>query len=221
MVRRGFCPSNGTFGFPSLVSLVRHFLLWAARAPGLLMPSPFGSDLSPHSVLTCLPSLLPAEQRCLREHLELVVLHPPHHHRLLFYAEPRAGCAVRVSLCYSPVPLSLVIFFPGRSHRSFVLVLRAENRPLSLLVSKPCTVVQVVHCWGNPVKGLVEAAIQPRLDSPHCAPGLEPPLPRGRRVSFQFRPHSEGFLKFFRPTTHHTEKCYRALLSIIYILKKQ
>lgn len=155
MVRRGFCPSNGTCGFPSLVSLVLHFSLWAARAPRLHRSRTFEKQ-SPrrtrtppaltfrvrhesHSVLTCLPSLLPAEQRCLREHLELVVLHPPHHHRLLFYAEPRAGCAVRVSLCSSPVPLSLVIFFPGRSHRSFVLVLQAENRPLSLLLSKPFT----------------------------------------------------------------------------------
>ncbi|KAK2510956.1 hypothetical protein Q9966_016776 [Columba livia] len=39
------------------------------------------------------PALL--QQRRLREHLELALLHPPHHHRLLFYAEPRAGGAVR------------------------------------------------------------------------------------------------------------------------------
>ncbi len=36
-------------------------------------------------------------QRCLREHVELAVLHPPHHHRLLLHAQPGVRCAVRVS----------------------------------------------------------------------------------------------------------------------------
>lgn len=133
-VRRGLCPSSGTPGFPPLLRPVRHLPLWAARAPRLHRLKTFGkwipgSTRTPpaptclvrpeaHSVFTCLPSFPPTEQRCLREHLELVVLHPPHHHRLLFYAEPCAGCAVRVSLCYSPTPLPLVIF-PGRDHQSF------------------------------------------------------------------------------------------------------
>lgn len=60
-----------------------------------------------HSVLTWFPSLPSTEQRRLREHLELVILHPSHHHRLLFYAEPRAGCAVRVSLCSFTILFSL------------------------------------------------------------------------------------------------------------------
>lgn len=36
-------------------------------------------------------------QRCLREHVELAVLHPPHHHWLLLHAQPGVRCAVRVS----------------------------------------------------------------------------------------------------------------------------
>lgn len=124
-------------GFLPLVGPVFHFFLWTIRALGLhkprtfeerasgeqelLLPPPVRSNLSPTQCSPdfC-PHLPPAEQRRLREHLELVVLHPPHHHRLLFYAEPRSGCAVRVSLCHSPLPSSqdkaMEAFFhsPGR-----------------------------------------------------------------------------------------------------------
>lgn len=136
-------------GSPPMVRPVLHLPLWAASAPELHGLKTFGkysprrtrSPPTPtcpvrpesNSVFTCLPSSPPSEQRCLREHLELVVLHPPHHHRLLFYAEPRAGCAVGVSLCCSPIPLSLssspqggaikalFSFPPGRDHSSLAL----------------------------------------------------------------------------------------------------
>lgn len=100
------------------------------------------------------PALLPpAEQRRLREHLELVVLHPPHHHRLLFYAEPRAGRAVRVSLrCPRPRPphqrpprkrpAKACLHSPRRE--------QASTRALGYQtgISKPCLGAQVAHCWG-------------------------------------------------------------------------
>lgn len=33
--------------------------------------------------------------------MELDVLHPSHHHWILLYAQPGAGCVVRVSVCMS------------------------------------------------------------------------------------------------------------------------
>lgn len=36
-------------------------------------------------------------QRCLREYVELAVLHHTHHHRFLLHAQPGAGCPVGVS----------------------------------------------------------------------------------------------------------------------------
>lgn len=137
MVRRGLGPSSGTSGFPPngpscapLTSLGCQ----SSRTPRVkgvweIQPRRTRSPLTPtcpvgpesNSLFICLPSSPPTEQRCLREHLELVVLHPPHHHRLLFYAEPRAGCAVGVSLCCFPI-VSHVFFFPGRGHQSFVFI---------------------------------------------------------------------------------------------------
>lgn len=38
-----------------------------------------------------------SDQWCSWEHLELALLHPPHHHRILLHAQPGAGCPVRVS----------------------------------------------------------------------------------------------------------------------------
>lgn len=184
------------------------------------------SPVRPESNLefTCLPSSPPTEQRCLREHLELVVLHPPHHHRLLFYAEPRAGCAVRVSLCCSPIPLSwssssqegairaLFSFCPGREILPLLWVSQT-------VISKPCIVCGLCRA-GEPSKGTRGGAeIQPRLDSPHGVPGIELPLPRERGASSNADLSFRRFAQMFQ--TYNTRKFYRILLSIIYQKDKQ
>lgn len=46
------------------------------------------------SVCVCVIS----EQRCLRECMELDVLHPAYNHWLLLHAQPGTGCVVRVSV---------------------------------------------------------------------------------------------------------------------------
>lgn len=111
------------------------------------------------STLTCFPSSHPTEQRCLREHLELVVLHPPHHHRLLFYAEPCAGCAVRVSLCYSP-PHPTHSSLPTSSQGQAIEALFSFTRQrkgfspclgYQTVISKPCTGCVLL---GVPSKGV-------------------------------------------------------------------
>lgn len=176
MVRRGLGPSNGTSGFPPnspscapLTSLGCQ----SSRTPRVkgvweIQPRRTRSPLTPtcpvgpesNSLFICLPSSPPTEQRCLREHLELVVLHPPHHHRLLFYAEPRAGCAVGVSLCCFPIRLSRHLLpREGPSKLCFHSLQAGNILPLlwvsQTVISNPCIGVWVVQSWGNPVKGLV------------------------------------------------------------------
>lgn len=67
-----------------------------------------------------------AEQRRLRECMELDVLHPPYHHRLLFHAQPGAGCVVRVS-----VPNWIPFFFSLTKtvkiyYRTFIPILQPD-----------------------------------------------------------------------------------------------
>lgn len=48
-----------------------------------------------------------SDQRCLGYHLELDVLHPSHHYRLLLCAQPGAGCPVGVSATLFHVSVSV------------------------------------------------------------------------------------------------------------------
>lgn len=183
-------------GPPQLVDPVLRLPLWAAVAPGFHVtdiwdrPRPPRPTLSRRTAVPLSvhlpPSLPPTEQRCLREHLELVVLHPPHHHRLLFYAEPRAGRAVGVSLCYSPATL-LVLFFQraGKAGKAlFSLSRRGAGffpRP-GLARQSLASHVQCVGraLPGEPSKGAHGGRDPARLDLPPCVPGIALPLPRER-----------------------------------------
>lgn len=49
-----------------------------------------------YTLLTRSCDLSLAEQRRGWQHVELDVLHPPHHHRLLLHAQPGSRCTIRV-----------------------------------------------------------------------------------------------------------------------------